>query len=203
MPEPAPRPFKLGAIVLAAGGSSRMGTSKQLLQFRGVSLVARATDATLLAGANPVAVVLGANSERVRAEVANRPVLAPHNPDWATGVASSIRVGLAALLAAEPALDAVVVAPCDQPALSAEVIDRLADLQRSTGMIAAARFGGRNGAPAVFGREHFALLSELSGDEGARQFLNSDPGKVAFVDLPALGADIDTPADYAAWTNQP
>ena len=201
MPEPASRPFRLGAIVLAAGGSSRMGTSKQLLQVGGISLVARAVDAALGSGAAPVAVVLGANAEKVHAEVAGRPILAAHNPDWATGIASSIRVGIAALLGAEPALDAVVVAPCDQPALSSGVISRLADIHRSTGQVAAARYDGRNGAPAVFGRDHFSALSSLSGDEGARRILNSDPGRVASLDLPALGADLDTPADFAAWVD--
>jgi molybdenum cofactor cytidylyltransferase len=199
MPESAARPYRLGAIVLAAGGSSRMGTSKQLLQVGGFSLVARAADAALGSGAAPVAVVLGSDSERVRAEVGGRPILAVHNPDWASGLASSIRAGLGALLGAEPALDAVAIAPCDQPALSAEIIARLAEVHRSSGLIAAARYGGRNGAPAVFGREHFALLSQLSGDEGARRLLNADPGRVAPVDLPALAVDLDTPAEYASW----
>jgi molybdenum cofactor cytidylyltransferase len=199
MPEPESRPVRLGAIVLAAGGSSRMGSSKQLLQLRGISLVARATDAALDSGARPVVVVVGADAEKVRAAVAGRPILAPLNPDWATGLASSIRVGISALLAADGTLDAVVVAPCDQPGLSAEVIGQLTDTHRSTGRIAAARYGGRNGAPAVFGRGHFATLSALSGDEGARRLLNADLRAVATVDLPALGADLDTPADVAAW----
>jgi molybdenum cofactor cytidylyltransferase len=200
MPEPGPKPFRLGAIVLAAGGSARMGTTKQLLQLGGVSLVAKATDAALGSGADSVAVVLGADAERVRAQISDRPVIAPYNSEWATGMASSIRVGLAALIAADPSLDAVVVAPCDQPALSAGIISQLAEVHRKTGRIAAARYGGRNGAPAVFGREHFTDLSTLSGDEGARRLLNSHPASVSPVDLPELGTDLDTPAAFAAWT---
>jgi molybdenum cofactor cytidylyltransferase len=122
-----------------------------------------------------------------------------HNPDWATGLSSSIRAGLAALLAAEPSLDAVLIAPCDQPALSREVILRLAAAHRSGGLTSAARYGGRNGAPAIFGRGSFGALAALSGDEGARRLLNSDPGSVSAVELPELGSDIDTPEDYAAW----
>lgn len=177
-----------------------MGTTKQLLKIAGISLVARAADAALGSGADPVAVVLGADAEKVRAEISGRPILAAYNPDWATGLASSIRVGVAALLGAEPALDAVVVTPCDQPALSPGIIAHLAEVHRSTGRIAAARFGGRNGAPAVFGRKYFSALSTLSGDEGARGLLNSDPGLVSPVDLPALGTDLDTPDEFAAWT---
>ena len=168
MPEGASRAFKLGAVILAAGGSSRMGTTKQLLNVGGTSLVARAADAALCSGADPVVVVVGADAARVRAEVARLPILSAHNSQWATGLASSIRVGIEALLEAEPETDAVVVAPCDQPALSAEVIARLTDLHRSTGRIAAARYDGRNGAPAVFGRANFAALAGLTGDAGAR-----------------------------------
>lgn len=199
MPERAPRPFRLGAMILAAGGSSRMGTPKQLLHVEGVALVARAADAALGSGATPVVVVVGSEAQGVRAQLGGRPVIAAFNPEWASGLASSIHAGIAALLEAEPALDAVVVAPCDQPALSAAVIARLADLHRSTGRIAASRYGGRNGAPAVFGRDDFAALCALSGDEGARRMLNSDPSSVSSLDLPALGTDLDTPSDYAAW----
>jgi molybdenum cofactor cytidylyltransferase len=194
--------LRLGALILAAGGSSRMGKAKQLLEIGGKPLVARAVDAALDSGAGPVVVVLGADSERILARISGRGIIAVNNPEWATGLASSIRAGLAALLAAEPALEAVLIAPCDQPALSAEVIQRLAAAHRSSGRISAARYGGRNGAPAVFGREHFGALSALSGDEGARRLLNSDPGKVSAVELPELGADIDTPGDYAAWLSR-
>jgi CTP:molybdopterin cytidylyltransferase MocA len=179
-----------------------MGVPKQLLEIGGRPLVARAVDAALDSGARPVVVVLGSDPEMVLAPIADRGIVSVRNPDWATGLSSSIRVGLAALLAAEPSLDAVLVAPCDQPALSAEVILRLAAAHRSGGLIAAARYGGRNGAPAIFGREHFGALAALAGDEGARRLLNADPAAVSAVELPELGADIDTPGDYAAWVRR-
>jgi molybdenum cofactor cytidylyltransferase len=198
MPDEA-RPHRLGAIILAAGGSSRMGRTKQLLEIGGLPLVARAVDVVLASGASPVAVVVGADADRVLAAVANRGILAVHNPDWKMGLSSSLRAGLAALLRAEPALDAVLVAPCDQPALSTDIIGRLAASHRSTGRISAARFGGRNGAPAIFGRGHFGALAGLSGDEGARRMLNSVPDIVSPMEIPELGTDLDTPADYEAW----
>lgn len=206
MPERGPEgqpPFRLGAIVLAAGGSSRMGSTKQLLEIGGKALVSRAVDAVLGSRADPVVVVLGADAERVRAAIARRPVVTVVNADWPEGLSSSIRAGLSALLSAAPGLDAVVVALCDQPALSSEALARLAALHRSTGRIAAARYGGRNGAPAVFGREHFAALGALSGDQGARALLNGRPEAVAALDLPELGADLDTPADLRAWRSRP
>jgi len=195
-------PFRFGAVVLAAGGSSRMGAVKQLLEMDGKPLIARSVDAVLGSLARPVVVVLGANAEEVQAPIARRPVSAVFNPDWPSGLASSIRAGLAALLAAEPGLDAVLLAPCDQPALSPEVIARLAALHRATGRIAAARYSGRIGAPAVFGREHFAALGALNGDEGARKLLNGQSESVAAADLPDLGVDLDTPADYEAWMSR-
>ncbi len=197
---PGPRPpFRLGAIVLAAGGSSRMGAPKQVLELDGKPLVARAIDAVLGSQADPIVVVLGAEAERVLAAIAQRPVRTVFNADWSGGMASSIRAGLSALLDAAPGLDAVVVALCDQPALSSDAIARLAALHRATGRIAAACYSGRNGAPAVFGREHFAALGAVAGDQGARALLNGRPGSVAALDLPALGADLDTPADLDAW----
>jgi CTP:molybdopterin cytidylyltransferase MocA len=202
MPEPGPGadlPSRLGAIVLAAGGSLRMGAPKQLLLLDGRPLVARSVDAVLEAKADPVVVVLGADAERVREAIARHPVRTVFNPLWSSGMASSIRAGLSVLLDAAPGLDAVLVALCDQPALSPGDIGRLADLQRATGRIAASRYGGRNGAPAVFGCRHFATLATLEGDQGARTLLNGDPAAVAALDLPALGVDLDTPGDWNAW----
>jgi molybdenum cofactor cytidylyltransferase len=196
MPEASQR---LGAVILAAGGSSRLGAAKQLLMVGGVPLVVRAVDAALASAARPVVVVLGARAERVRAPVSGRPVIAVVNPDWRTGMASSVRAGVAALLGAEPAIDAVLLAPCDQPALSADIIDALWGLHRASGRPAAARYSGRVGAPAVFGRADFPRLLSLAGEEGARGLLNSGPGEVSALDLPELALDLDTPADVRRW----
>jgi CTP:molybdopterin cytidylyltransferase MocA len=196
MPE---APHRLGAVILAAGGAARMGAAKQLLMVGGVPLVVRAVDAALASPARPVVVVLGSRAERVRAPISGRPVLTVVNPDWKTGMASSIRAGVAALLGAEPGIDAVLVAPCDQPALSAGAIDALWALHRASGRTAAARYSGRNGAPAIFGRSDFGRLLGLSGDEGARQMLNSDSEKVSTIEMPELALDLDTPDDVRRW----
>ncbi len=176
-----------------------MGTAKQLLEIGGLPLVARAADAVMLSGAAPIVLVVGAQAERVRAAVAGRPLLVVPNPEWKSGIASSIRAGIGALAAAEPRLDAVLVTTADQPALSGEVILRLLALHRASGRIAAARYGGRNGAPAIFGRGRFAELLALTGDEGARRLLNADAGEVVAAEFPDLEHDIDTPADLEDW----
>jgi len=176
-----------------------MGAVKQLIMLGGVPLIARAVDAALGSAARPVVVVLGSRAERVRAPISGKPVTIVLNPDWNSGMASSVRAGMAALLGADPGLDAVLLAPCDQPALSSRVIDALAKLHRESGRTAAARFSGRNGAPAVFGRGHFGELLALSGDEGARGILNSGPEEVSTIELPDLALDLDTPADVRRW----
>lgn len=173
-----------------------MGMPKQLIEVRGRPLVARAAQAALEAPVWPVIVVLGAHAERIRPVLAKLPVLTVENPAWPEGMGSSIRCGIASLGEFSRDLDGAVLALCDQPAFSAEAIRRLIRAQQETGLkIAAARYCGRNGAPALFSREHFPKLLSLTGEEGARTLLNRSPDLVASVEMPELELDLDTPAD--------
>ncbi|HZP60792.1 MAG TPA: nucleotidyltransferase family protein [Opitutaceae bacterium] len=190
-------PFRFGCILLAAGASTRMGRPKQLLEVDGRPLVARAAEAVLASPAWPVVVVVGSQAQKIRPVLARLPVLVAENPDWKEGLGSSIRSGVAALKNFWRSLDAVLIALADQPALSAGTIARLTTAYDATGRsIAAARYGGHLGAPALLGRQHFSTLQELQGDQGARALLELDPGQVAAVDLPEFAFDLDTPADY-------
>ena len=147
---------RFGAVILAAGASTRMGSPKQLLDVGGRPLVARAAEAALASCAWPVVVVLGAHADRIRPALARLPVLAVDNPAWTEGMASSIRAGMAALGQFSRSLDGAVLALCDQPAFSAGGDRRARRPHRATGRgIAAARYGGRHGAPALFLRAHF------------------------------------------------
>ncbi|MGH7957711.1 MAG: NTP transferase domain-containing protein, partial [Opitutaceae bacterium] len=120
---------------------------------------------------------------------------------WSEGMAASIRAGVTTLRQFSRHLDAALIALCDQPAFSATMIAQLIETQRTTGRsIVAARYAGRNGAPALFLRQHFPTLTALTGEEGARALLNADPSRVAAVDLPALAVDLDTPQDFHAST---
>ena len=195
-----PEARRLGAIILAAGASSRMGRAKQLIELEGTALVARAADAALGAGAHPVAVVLGAHAEAVAAALGGRPVLSVVNPDWEGGMASSIRRGLEAVLSACPGTEAVLLAPCDLPGFDARSAAALAQSHWQGGQAAAVRHpDGRLGAPAVFGRADFRALAGLSGDEGARRLLNRAGARATGLELAGLSSDLDTPADYEAW----
>jgi molybdenum cofactor cytidylyltransferase len=145
-------------------------------------------------------VVLGANAEQIRPILSRHPVLIAENPAWIEGMASSLRTGISTLRQFSRSLDAAVVALCDQPKFTSEVIHRLVQTQHATQRsVVASRYNGRNGAPALFLREHFSKLINLTGEEGARALLNSSGDHVATIDLPELAADLDTPADYAAY----
>ncbi len=199
MPPTETTPFRFGAIILAAGASTRMGEPKQLLPLNGRPLLLHAVDAALASPAWPVVVVLGAHAERIRPLLARLPVLVAENPAWPEGMASSIRTGIAILQQFSRSLDAALIALCDQPAFNTSTIDRLVSAQRATSRnIVASRYLNRNAAPALFLREHFPTLAALTGEEGARTLLNADPDRVATIDAPELAHDLDTPADYHA-----
>ena len=193
--ESSPLP-RCGLVILAAGASRRMGSPKQLIEIDGSPLLVRAIKAALAAPVWPVVVVLGANAAAIRPVIAHLPVLVIENPAWPEGMASSIREGVGALRQFSRKLDAAVLALCDQPGFSPATVESLLAAHRATGRgIVAARYAGRLGAPALFARGHFAALTALTGEEGARDLLNADPAQVAAVDLPELARDLDTPAD--------
>jgi len=198
MTSPQPRPLRFGTAILAAGASTRMGTLKQLLEIEGKPLLVRAVEAALASSAWPVVVVLGAEAEKIRSRLACYPVILTENPAWSEGMASSIRAAVTTLQQFSRSLDAALIALCDQPAFSSETIAQLVRAQETTGRsIVAARYSGRQGAPALFLREHFATLTALTGEEGARDLLNGPTSHVAAVDIPALALDLDTPGDVA------
>lgn len=198
MADPLP---KVGAVILAAGASCRLGQPKQLVRVGGATLLERTVDALLaVPEVWPVVVVVGAHAAQVRAAVARRPVLVAENAAWAEGMASSLRTGLATLRQFSRHLDAALFALCDQPAFSAALVQRLlAARPISAAGVIAARYAGHAGAPAVIGRDHFPALAQLTGDEGARKLLGALPPELlTTVDLPELAADVDTPADLRA-----
>jgi molybdenum cofactor cytidylyltransferase len=197
-PEDGEKPFRFGVVLLAAGASTRMGSPKQLLEVGGQPLILRAVEAALASAAWPVVVVLGAHAGQIRPLLARHPVLVTENPAWAEGMASSLRAGLGTIQTFSRVLDGALVAVTDQPAFSAAAVARLVAAQRETGRsIAAARYAGRLGVPVLFGREHFAALGALTGEEGARHFLTIHAGDAAEVELPDLALDLDTPEDVA------
>jgi molybdenum cofactor cytidylyltransferase len=181
--------------VLAAGGSTRFGSPKQLLIQEGEPLVRRAAKAALEAGATPVMVVLGADAPSVAAELSGlRHVRTVINPHWETGLASSLATGLRALMEIA-GCDAVLVTLADQPNVDAAALKKLIAAFDGEHRIVASAYSGIIGVPAIFGCEHVADLMRLEGDSGAGKWLRSQPDKVTTVALPEAEADIDTVED--------
>ena len=189
---------RVGAVVLAAGLSSRMGVPKQTLQFRGQSMLRRAALAALGAGCRPVVVVTGAYAEQSRGELRGLDVLEVVNALWETGMASSVRAGVEGLVGADPEVAAAVLMLCDQPHVNAEVINGLVAAYRATGRpVVASAYGGSFGVPALFGRALFAELARLEGAAGAKQVIKRHAAEAHFLPFRGGEVDVDTPDDFS------
>ncbi len=188
----------IGILVLAAGAAVRMGRPKQLLPYRGHSLLLHAVAVALDTPYRPVCVVLGAHATRLAEEIRHLPVLPVTHERWEAGMGSSIRAGIEAVLAAKPDLAGIVIMLCDQPLLTHETIHRLVEAARTTHRsIAASRYGGAVGVPAFFSADCFSRLCSLSDAEGAKSLIREYAPRTEVIDVPEAALDIDMPEDYA------
>lgn len=187
-----------GIIILAAGDSTRMGTPKQLLAWNGTSLLRHAISQALALPNADVVVVLGAKLDAMRREIGDLPALVVENPNWREGMGSSLRAGLRALLDTQPGTEAVIFHLCDQPLVSAAIMEALAARHRESGCaLVASEYGGTLGVPALFDRSLFPELLALGGAEGARQVIRRHCALAAAIPFPGGEIDIDTADDYA------
>ncbi len=192
--------MEIAVIILAAGGSRRLGQPKQLLHLSGQSLLRRAAQAAIDSHADHCVVVLGNEAERCGREVSNLPVSLEFNPAWEEGMGSSIRAGVLAARRHYPMLDAVILAPCDQPFLNASLLDELIDLHLGTACgIVASCYDDTPGIPVLFCAAYFDRLASLEGDRGARILFDPGGKDVAHVRFDDGRIDIDTPEDVAAF----
>ncbi len=186
---------RIAAIVLAAGRSTRMGGPNKLLaEINGRALVRIAVDAALASQARPVIVVTGHQRERVEAALNGLGVTLVHNPDFAEGLSTSLKVGIAAVL---PDVDGAIVCLGDMPQVNAPLIDLLLaafDPEKSA-LVVVPTIGGKRGNPVVWSRRFFPELAALDGDIGARHLIASYPEAVTEVPLAGNAAlvDVDTP----------
>lgn len=188
----------IGLVLLAAGGSERLGQPKQLLVFGGETLLRRTARVAQLSLCRPLVVVLGPQAERMQRELDGIDIAVVRNEGWQKGIGSSVRCGLEALLAVAPDTQAVIVIVCDQPFLSSNVLDDLAQSYALHGaLIAACAYGGTVGVPALFARAYFPALLALPDEAGAKQILRRHAAAVVRVPFPEGLTDIDTPDDYA------
>ena len=188
-------PKRLEGIILAAGESRRMGYPKPLLKIGHRTFIEHIAG-TMLAVVPRLVIVLGAHSDRVRAAIPDDARIAiVENPNYARGQLSSLKVGLGAI---QPHAAGALVHLGDHPIVRVETFQAIVDSYDETDKpIVIARHNGQRGHPVIFDRELFAELQSCPEEEGARHVVNADASRVAYVDLPdpGINLDLDTPSD--------
>ena len=186
----------MAAIILAAGGSKRMGQPKQLLPVGGMPMVRRVTESVCAAGLDQVILVAGANAKAVEGAVAGLPVELVTNKDWAAGLSGSLRLGICAL---RKEIQAALMVLADQPALTPDLLRALTARYLATrAPIVVPYFEGRRGNPVLFARKLFPDLMSVQGDQGGRALFARYQQQMERVEThdPAVLLDIDTRQDY-------
>ena len=177
----------VAGLVLAAGGGRRYGMPKALVRSGDRLLVERAADTLVAAGCDDVLVVLGAGADRVRAVAPTLRYV--DNPDWPTGMASSLRAGLAAL--AGTGAVAAVILLVDMPGVTPAAVRRIA-AHAAPGALVIGGYGDRRGHPVLLGRDHWAgAAAAATGDRGARDYLRANANSVRVVPVGDVADDTD------------
>jgi CTP:molybdopterin cytidylyltransferase MocA len=188
----------VAAVVLAAGGSTRLGVPKQLIQFRGEPLVRRAARAATDAGASVVIVVLGADAIGIAQALDGLSITATvTNEQWRDGLASSLVTGIREVQRVDARSDGVLITTADQPLVTGNALRQLVDAFYEGARLVAAEYSRTIGVPAVIGREHLDALLALEGDTGAGRWLRTKGDAVRRIPLLEAAVDIDTAEDAA------
>lgn len=187
---------RIGGIVLAAGGSTRLGEPKQLVRLDNETLVHAAVRAAQEGGCDTVCVVTGHARAEVENAVGNLKPMLAHNSEWQRGMGSSVRVGLSAIGPAS----AIVLLACDQPAVDGKVIRSLIKHYDQTAKaVVASQYSGTLGIPVLFDHSCFGELRALADDRGAKAVIQADRDRVVSFEFPGGALDLDSPDDLRAW----
>lgn len=194
--------MNIAIIILAAGSSSRMGRSKQLLEIEGEPMLCRCVKVALEINSAKVVVILGANEKPHRDLIGKLPVHIVSNYYWKTGMGSSIKTGLNYLLQSCNELEGVIIMVCDQPALtSAHLKILIQKFYEKKKAIIASAYDSSSGVPVLFGRSFFSNLLLLSDEQGAKKIVQQFPEQVENVAFPSGSVDLDTEEDYQNYLN--
>ena len=185
----------VSGLVLAAGGSSRLGRPKQLLPYGGATLLDAVLATARACAFDQLLVALGGSAEAVRDGVDLRGADVVLNPGFGRGCSSSIAAAMGSL---DPRCDVLVLLLGDQPGVTPRTVGRLL-AGRGDAPLAVCRYGDGRGHPFAFGRTVFGELGELHGDKAVWKLLDRRPADVVEVDVPGpVPLDVDTWADYEA-----
>ena len=186
-----------GAIILAAGASTRMGHVKQLLPWKGSTLLQHAIDEVLSSEIDETVVVLGANKRLIEEQTNLSGVDSVFNAKWEEGMASSIVTGLKHLLSKAPEIGAVLIVLCDQPLLDKNNYNRLIKkIITNKNKIISSSYSDQLGVPVVFDKRFFSDLLKLRGEQGAKKLLATYNSEVIGVEAGDKAIDLDTEDKY-------
>lgn len=185
----------VAGLLLAAGGSSRLGRPKQLVGYEGKSLIRRAAEALIDAGCSPVVALLGAEVERSTLELDGLAAEVVVNGAWELGMGSSIACGVGWIVDnASP--EAILITLCDQPLVTPSHLRQFVDEFSKTRVdVIAAHYNEIPGVPALFSANLFHSLSALKGDKGAREIIRNSPDALT-IPLPVAAIDVDRNEDF-------
>ncbi|WP_340102909.1 nucleotidyltransferase family protein [Rhodohalobacter sp. 8-1] len=189
-------PENMGAVILAAGSSSRLGHPKQLVEYRGKSLLQHTIDCVDDFGFNPSLVVLGAKKDEILPSINRHSSSVFINHDWSEGIASSIRYGLEKSLELNPLMKQILYLLSDQPYVSSAIIRSIID-NHVTGsqLITACTYKDNIGVPAIFDKSLFPELMTLKGDTGAKKIMMQHHKNVQTIPFDNGAFDVDTKDD--------
>ncbi|WPO78419.1 nucleotidyltransferase family protein [Flavobacterium sp. KACC 22761] len=189
--------YKTGIIILAAGNSSRLGQPKQLLGYKDSTLLKNTIAEASLVSDVKIIVVTGANNQLIEEELDPSRIKISFNPDWESGMSSSIINGLKKLLTLYPDYENCIFAVCDQPYVSSLIFEHLIEEHHKTGKgIVASAYSETLGTPVLFKKKYFNELLELKGQEGAKKIISKFSDDVVSVSFEKGNIDIDTEDDY-------
>lgn len=188
----------IGIIILAAGASSRMGQSKQLLPLQGTTLLERIVTTAQALKASHTVVVLGANEKQHAAILKkNTNVQSIVNPAWQNGMGSSLKTGLQHLLSISRTTDAIIILVCDQPAVTTVYLEGIVGQYKTSGKaIIASFYSGSPGVPALFDKTIFPELLNMDDNHGAKKIIQKHEALTELIPFPEGSIDLDTPEDY-------
>ncbi|MCA6379641.1 MAG: nucleotidyltransferase family protein [Cytophagales bacterium] len=193
------KPFsnrEIAILLLAAGSSSRLGRSKQLVSIKGQPLLLKSMNAAIESGIENIIVVLGANEQEHYQVIKDAGVQVVVNTAWKKGMGNSLKVGLFYLLQQTPKAEAVITMVCDQPLITSDQLKKLiAEYESSRSAIVASFYQGVAGVPVLFDRTLFSELLSMSDEAGAKKILQEHPHLVKTVPFPGGEIDIDTEDD--------
>ncbi|WP_107666697.1 NTP transferase domain-containing protein [Cyanothece sp. BG0011] len=191
----------IAVIILAAGASTRMGTAKQLLSYQGATLLSHTIETAIASICKPIIVVLGANEDKIKGNIDRSSVTVIKNKNWSLGMGSSIGVGIKYLSHYPQTIKAAVICVCDQPFLTAEIINNLVFAYQTTRKpIIVCTYANTYGVPVLFDAQFFSQLVSLNGKGGAKKIIKQYKNDVSFIPFPQGMIDIDTPEDYQQLT---